>query len=486
MRAKVLSHLVDRFTNKNAGNHCTSQSSNLIENLANQNATYASKPPFSFNELPNRIPSSTNQSIDEPDDRNSLIPGDDRHSALSVHIPKIVDRQKTNSPVFDQNNNVQPIQIDSQLNNLGKTNVQTGPTRGNLADNVRLVDSAGLVKIASPNATTITPSPVQFIASGTVPLQSNSIQLASTQVQYEGSAILQPNTMTPLNILQSREVRLPSSPVQLTGPTHVSDKVWTSQDTPTTTAQNLVQYLNYSATPFANPVDGQLTILVPANVIHLPTLSPSGSAVFLACDGSNSASPVSSIQSSLHRLTDTANEKVALNDVNKFGNVNNVHVQNSVSREMNRTAESVKFDALPETVDSTFINTNNSIVKDKIIRPAPTDNKNRCRPYDTTAFRQTKNSHEKFVTFTETPNTMNEYRSNNCDAIQTFGKGVNTNYNSQYQKNVSPPIIEFQTDRISSLNGLTNRQNTEIDMRSCFSKEHQTSYSANVWRPWNM
>lgn len=439
MRAKVLSHLVDRFTNKNTANNFNNQSSHPVESSANQKGTCDSQSQFSFDDLPNRSPSSVKQSVEEPEYKEPFLPGDGSHTNLSVHIPNTPNSPKTNSPLFDQNNNVKPIQIDNYLNHHGKINGQTGLTPGNLADNVRLVESAGLVKIASQNAATTTPSPVQFITSGTVPLQSYSKQPASTQVHC-APATLQPNTMTPFNILQADEVRLPLSPVQLTGPTNVSESVSNS----TIAAQNLVQYLNYSATPFTNPKDGQLTILVPANVITLPTLSPSRS-VFLASSGSSNVSPVSSIQSSLHLLTDTTNEKVTVNEVNRIDNVNSTHVP-------------------------------------KLSVP---NSRNRCSPYDT-AFRQTKSSDEKSVRYTETSTTWNEHRNDISDASPTLGTSFNTSYNEHYQKNVLLPIIEFQTDRVSSLDDLTNSQTTKIDMRSCFSKEHQTSNSASVWRPWNM
>ena len=497
MRAKVLSHLVDRFTNQNAAD--ANQSQHPVEKSTNQNTCSASRSEFLSEKFANQIPSSANQSCGEPKNRISVVPGADRNPTLSVLIPDTVNYRKATSPVFDQNNNIQPIQTDHRFNDLDKRTGQTIFTRGHTAQNISLTENSGLVKIASPNATTLIQSPVQYIRSSAVPLDfsnPNTTQLASTQVQHVGSALVQSNTANTMNILKSNEL-LSSIPVQLVGPTNTctSDSVSSSINTAITTAQSPVQYLNPSATTFASPVNGQLTILVPANVI---TLSPNGPAVVLACDSSN-PSPAGGIPtSSSYQSTDNLNEKIFFNDINQIRNINtDTHLLKNIDpHDINKrngltTSEAVKYDSVSTAAATSFKNTNSLIMNDQTTRPVLSDNSNRYSPYRPTVFRQTKCSDEQSVTYSEVPKTLNKYKSNNSDlavasVISTFGTTVHSHSIAQHRQNISPQIFEFQMDRASSYSDLTDNHNTEFDTRSSCAIESQKSYSANVWRPWSM
>ena len=476
MRAKVLSHLVDRFTNQNTAMNCNNQSSHVMENLNSQTAS-ANQSQFLFNEIPNLIPSGAKQSVHDTKYRNHVNSEEDRHTALSVRIPNIVDGQKMNTPVLDQNNNVQHVQIDNVLDNLDKSKGQTENTVHNFGGNLPMVQGSGLVKIASPSATIPNSSKMQFIASGTIPMQSYSGQTSSNQANYAGLSILQPNTTVPSNIFKSNDKSLQSSPVQLIGFPNPSDSISTSQAKPITTPPSMVQCLNYSALPIASPVDGNLTILVPANVIALPTLSPSGSGILLACDGTGSASPISSVQS-----PELQSIKNISSDIHNFANVNNVQVpKKCVSQELNKVTESVE----PESAGSPITDANKLVIQDRLAKPVQNVNRTRYSPYSINASRQTKPLDGNVVADTAISNT-NDCRRNNCNASSTFSTSViNTNYNLNHQMNIVPNALEFQTDKISSLCGLTDTQNKETHIKSYFPNQSTISYSSNVWRPWN-
>lgn len=285
LRAKVLSHLVDKFS-QNSGN--------------TTDIKYTDK-----------------------------IIGENKTETVSDLIPKPIKEQSLISPVFDQNNNVEHFSIDE--NKCLHKNMQTEMGR----NQKRNITVGCLTPTqVSVRGTNVTPSQVQMVESDmsseiagsrllsnccTTQLGSDSVQLvrpADASVTISPTIISKPGgtqmmqtseqTLSPeatfTSSVHSDMISTPNMTEPVQTPMHfVGSK--TSSSAPchvTSTTQNISSSSKSPEQNFDSSVsqqmssmnsNGQLTVLVPASVLAFPNFTPAGST-FLLTYGCNSYSPV--------------------------------------------------------------------------------------------------------------------------------------------------------------------------------------------------